>query len=191
MGSNAKIEACDIGALEVVCYPDPRLREICTPVGQVDQKVRQLVERMFELMFAARGVGLAGPQVGVTVRIFVASPTFDPGDRRVYVNPQIVSAKGSQDGEEGCLSFPGISCKIKRAGIVTIRATNLDGQSFEETAEGLAARIFLHECDHLDGKLLVDRMGSVARLANRRGLKELEEQFASAGSGRAARPSNL
>jgi len=180
MGSNAKIDACDPDALRIICYPDPRLRQTCTPVGEVDEKVRGLAERMFALMFAARGVGLACPQVGITVRMFVASPTFEPSDRRVYVNPRIVSAEGSQDGEEGCLSFPGISCKVKRANIVTIRATDLDGKAFEEIGEGLAGRIFLHECDHLDGKLLVDRMGSVARLANRRGLKELEEQFAAA-----------
>jgi peptide deformylase len=125
-------------------------------------------------------VGLAGPQVGVTVRIFVASPTFEESDRRVYVNPHIVALDGTQVGDEGCLSFPGVSCKIKRANAATIRALGLDGEEFEETGEELTARIFQHECDHLDGRLLVDRMGSVAKLANRRTLKELEDKFAAA-----------
>ena len=169
----------DTSALRIVYYPDPRLREVCNPIDDpTDPAVRALVERMFELMFAARGVGLAGPQVGLPVRLFGASPTFAEDDRFVCINPKILNAEGSQDGDEGCLSFPAITCKIKRADIVTIRATNLDGEQFEQTVEGLAARIFQHESDHLDGRLLVDRMGSVAKLANRRVLKELQERFA-------------
>ncbi len=129
-------------------------------------------------MFSANGVGLAGPQVGVTVRLFVASPTLEVLDRRVYVNPRIVSAEGSQDSEEGCLSFPGITCHVKRHDKVVIRAMDPNGEPFEETSEGLAARIFQHEGDHLDGRLLVDRMGSVAKLARRQALKELEDAYA-------------
>ena len=177
MSENAKIRAADPTSLEIIHYPDPRLREVSTPVDTVDDAVRRIAERMFELMFASRGVGLAAPQVGVTVRLFVASPSFDPSDRRVYVNPEIVSAEGSQEGEEGCLSFPGVTCKIKRANVVTIRAIGIDGEIFEETGEDLTARIFLHEMDHINGRLIVDRMGSVAKLANRRAIKELEEEF--------------
>lgn len=180
MDGNAKISGAVLGSLGTVEYPDPRLQEVCTPVGAVDDAIRGLAERMFELMFASRGVGLAAPQVGVTVRLFVASPTFEPSDRRVYINPEIIALDGTQLGEEGCLSFPSVSCKIKRANTATLRALGLDGQEFEETGEALAARIFQHECDHLDGRLLVDRMGSVAKLANRRVLKELEEKYAAA-----------
>ena len=173
--SSSKIERVDISSLEIIHYPDPRLREVCTAVEDpTDAGVRALVARMFDLMFAARGVGLAAPQVGVTVRLFIASPGFDLEDRRVYVNPQIVSADGRQDGEEGCLSFPGIRCKVKRAAHATVRATGLDGKEFEEAGQDLAARIFQHELDHIDARLLVDRMGSVARLANRRAIKDLE-----------------
>jgi peptide deformylase len=175
---NEKIMQVDLSRLLVIHYPDPRLKELCTPLEAVDDSVRALIDRMFELMSAGRGVGLAAPQVGVTVRLFIASPTFQQDDRRVYVNPEIVAAEGVQDGDEGCLSFPGISCKIKRRKRVTIRALDRDGRQFEEVGEDLPARIFQHESDHLDGRLLVDRMGSVARLANRRMLKELEEQFA-------------
>lgn len=180
MEPNAKIRGVDLASLGIIHYPDPRLMEVCTPVDEVDDAVRALAGRMLELMFASKGVGLAAPQVGITVRLFVASPTFEPEDRRIYINPEIISAEGVQDGDEGCLSFPGISCKVKRKKIATIRALNLRGERFEETGEDLTARILQHETDHLDGRLLVDRMGSVARLANRRVLKELEEAFAGA-----------
>jgi len=173
-----KIRQLDLAALEVIHYPDPRLTAICTPIEDVDDGVRALIDRMFELMFELRGVGLAAPQVGVTVRLFIASPDFGPEDRQVYVNPRIIDTQGVQDGEEGCLSFPGISCKVKRKKIATIRALDRDGRKFERTGEDLTARIFQHETDHLDGRLLVDRMGSVARLASRRALKDLEAAFA-------------
>ncbi len=175
-----KWHGIDVPALRILRYPDPRLREVCTPVDAVDDDLRRLVDRMFELMFDVHGVGLAAPQVGVTVRLFVACPTGEPTDRRVYVNPRITALDGKQDGEEGCLSFPGIYSNIKRADLATIHALDLDGVAFEETAQGLLARAFQHETEHLDGRLLVDRMGTVSKLANRRTLKELEEKFASA-----------
>jgi len=178
MTGNEKILAADIKALGIIHYPDPRLREVSTGVDEVDGDVARLAEKMFSLMFPARGVGLAAAQVGVTVRMFVASPTFDGADRRVYVNPEFISLEGKQETEEGCLSLPGVSCKVRRSEVAVIRATNLDGEQFEETGEGLVARIFQHEMDHLNGKLLVDRMGSVARLANRKALRHLEEEFA-------------
>jgi len=180
MNGNERILATDPAALEIVRYPDPRLRETCAELAEVDDGVRSLIERMFELMFTSQGVGLAAPQVGVSVRLFVASPTFQPDDRRVYINPRIIRLDGSQDGEEGCLSFPSIHCKVRRANVAVIRAVNERGEGFEETGEELTARIFQHEIDHLDGRLLVDRMGSVAKLAHRRTLKDLEASFAGA-----------
>jgi len=177
MDSAEKIIQVQVPELKIVRYPDPRLREMCSEVEGVSDKLRQIVERMFELMFAARGVGLAAPQIGTTVRLFVASPSFEDDDRRVYINPRITTVEGSQDGDEGCLSFPGISSRVKRYNFATIQAMDLDGNIFEETGEELTARIFQHELDHLNGTLLVDRMGSVAKLANRRALKELEEEF--------------
>ena len=174
---NEKIAQIDPAELKVIHYPDPRLKETCTPLERIDDSVRALIDRMFELMFEYRGVGLAAPQVGVTVRLFVASPTFEPEDRRVYINPRIVDGEGSQTGEEGCLSFPGISCKVRRQKIATIHALDREGAEFEETGEDLTARIFQHEIDHLEGRLLVDRMGSVSRLAHRKALKELQEAF--------------
>ncbi len=177
MDVNEIIQRTDLAGLTILKYPDPRLKQPGVAIPRIDAPVRALVERMFELMFEARGVGLAATQVGVPARLFVASPSFLEDDRRVYVNPQLVSVEGSQETEEGCLSFPGISTRIKRYNFATIRATNLDGAAFEESGEELLARIFQHEMDHVDGRLLVDRMGSVAKLAHRRTLKDLEEQF--------------
>lgn len=177
MDGNGKLHDLDLSSTELVLYPDSVLREACTPVEKVDEQVRALVERMFEVMFSSRGVGLAAPQVGVTVRLFIASPTFRPDDRRVYINPEIVAVGGSQDGEEGCLSFPDISAKIRRYETATIRALNLAGEEFEESGHDLIARIYQHESDHLDGRLLVDRMGSLAKLAHRAALRELEETY--------------
>ncbi len=179
MADDAKIKQARTASLRIIYYPDPRLREVCAAVAAPSvPAVAALVERMFELMFASRGVGLSAPQVGVTARLFVASPALDTEDRRIYINPRIVAAEGRQDTEEGCLSFPDISCQIKRHNVVTIEAMNLHGEQFRQTAEGLAARIFEHELDHLDGMLIVDRMGSLARLSCRRTLTELQERFA-------------
>ena len=181
MSQDDKIAGLDVSKLRLIHYPDPRLKEVCEPVRDPSARgVRRLIERMWELLIKHSGVGLAGPQVGVTVRLFVTSPTCQTGDLHAYINPRIVSAEGSQEEPEGCLSFPGISCPIKRSNIVTVEAVRPDGEIFRETAEGLAARIIQHECDHLDGRLLVDRMGSVAKLTNRRALKQLEADFAKA-----------
>jgi len=182
MTGNEKILAADVEALRIIHYPDPRLSEVSTRVDEVDASVARLAEKMFSLMFPARGVGLAAPQVGVTVRMFVTSPTFNSTDRRVYVNPKLISLEGRQENEEGCLSLPGINCKVRRGAVAVIRATNLDGKQFEETGEEIVARVFQHEMDHLNGKLLVDRMGSVARLANRKTLRRLEEEFTGSAS---------
>lgn len=180
MDANEKISQVDLAELEIIHYPHPRLAEVCTPVVRVDQHVVALIERMFELMFEGNGVGLAAPQVGLTARLFISSPTFDPGNRHVYINPQIIATEGSCDSEEGCLSVPGLTCHIKRAAMVTLRAMDLAGETFEQTADGLAARAIQHENDHLDGWTIVDRMGTVAKMANRRQLKELERKFAEA-----------
>ena len=176
MAADEKIRRADLPALKIVHYGDPRLREVCTPVEVRDESLRRLADRMFELLFQARGVGLAACQVGVTVQLFVASPSAQEDDRRVYVNPRIVSMDGWQESEEGCLSIPGVSCKIKRRGIVTVQATDLAGKPFEETGQDLTARIFQHEIDHLNGQLIVDRMGSLAKMARRHTLKELEHR---------------
>ncbi|MBS3733565.1 MAG: peptide deformylase [Phycisphaerae bacterium] len=180
MSDDGQVVGVDGDRLTLVKYPDPRLRSPCRPVGKVDDDIRTLIDRMFELMFAFRGVGLAGPQVGVSLRLFVASPTFHTDDRQVYINPDIVALDGSQDGEEGCLSFPDIACRVRRYQTATLRALDRDGEPFERAADGLLARIIQHETDHLDGRLLVDRMGSLAKLSHRAALKELEAAYETA-----------
>lgn len=180
--------AIDLQNVRLIKYPDPILAQPAARVEEFTPELRELAEAMFRIMYTARGVGLAGPQAGVSLRIFVANPDGEGGEgERVYVNPEIIDASGHAIDEEGCLSLPGISCKIKRAAHVVLRAQDLDGKVFEETAEGLLARIFQHEGDHLDGILIADKMSIVGRMANRNRLKELEEEHvsqAAAGGGK-------
>ncbi|RPI62866.1 MAG: peptide deformylase [Planctomycetaceae bacterium] len=180
MISSEKIAQADIASLTVIKYPDPRLAEVGTPVVVFDQKLRQLAERMFELMFATKGVGLAANQVGITVQMFVASPSYESDDRLVCVNPKIVEADGWMEDEEGCLSVPGINVSINRRAVVKLQAQDLDGNVFEITGTELLARIIQHETDHLNGMLIIDKMGSVAKLASRRTIRQLEEKYAKA-----------
>lgn len=173
------IRRLDLAALRIIRYPDPRLLTASADLEEIDEAVlRPLTDRMFELMFQAKGVGLAAPQVGINLRFFVASPTYEPSDRRVYVNPQMVRVDEWVEEEEGCLSVPGVNVKIRRYSRATIEATDLAGKRFQEAGEDLPARIYQHETDHLEGRLIVDRMGPLAKLSHRRTLRELEEKFA-------------
>jgi peptide deformylase len=153
--------------------------QVCSAVEEFDDSLRKLAEKMLEIMYASNGVGLAAPQVGVPVRLFVGNPQAQPGSEAegIYVNPEILERSGSQTDEEGCLSFPGISCNVKRAMYATIRAQDLNGKIFTQKGEGLTARMFQHETDHLDGILLSDKMSTVAKIANRWLLKELTEDY--------------
>lgn len=179
MNSKEKISqaVADLDNLTIVKYPDPRLREQCTEIEEFDDDLRDLAEKMHEIMFRFKGVGLAAPQVGVTVQLFLASPEFNPEETYAYVNPRIVASEGAAPGEEGCLSFPGIYSKVKRAANLTVEYEDLDGVTYQESCSDFHARIIQHEGDHLAGTLLVDRMGSVAKLASRKALAHLEEEF--------------
>jgi peptide deformylase len=169
----------DLSSLKILKYPDPRLRGPCQEVGRTDAQLGALAGRMLEIMYAARGVGLAAPQLGIPLRLFVANPAGQPGQQQVvYVNPQILQQSGAMMEEEGCLSLPGINCRIKRYRGIVLGAVGLDGRTFQQAGENLLARIFQHEMDHVNGILIADRMSLVTRLANRRLLKELEEKFA-------------
>lgn len=180
MTADQDIRNADLAALTIIHYPHPTLRETAREVEHPSHPaVAELVERMFELMFANHGIGLAAPQVGISARLFIGSPTFENSDRRVYINPKIIAVDGWQEGDEGCLSFPEIHTKVKRYQTATIRAAGLDGEIFEETGTELTARLFQHEYDHLEGRLLVDRMGKLAKMSYRRQLRDLEETFTS------------
>jgi peptide deformylase len=163
--------------LKIILYPDPRLKKVSRPVETFDERLRLLATRMLELMREAKGVGLAAPQVGENLRLFVMNATQQPGDDRVYVNPVLSDGDGEEESEEGCLSLPGIHVNVVRSKQVRMQAQDLDGKPFEEVATGFVPRVWQHETDHLNGTLLTDRMGPVARMTHRRILNELKEQY--------------
>ena len=164
MDSDEKVRQVDMAGLEIIHYPDPRLTEVSAPLAEVDGAVTALVDRMFELMFEGNGVGLAAPQVGLTVLLFITSPTFDPADRHVYINPQIIATEGTVESEEGCLSVPDFTADVERAAEITLEGTDLDGKPILEEAEGLRAVCFQHEIDHLDGVVFTDRLSITAKM---------------------------
>lgn len=160
---------------KIVKYPDPVLETPGDPVTEFDEGLRQLVEDMFETMYAASGVGLAAPQVGVSKRLFVmdCSGGRDLAQRYVVINPQIVMTEGEQTGDEGCLSFPGIYIPVTRAMRAIVRAQDLEGREFELDAQELAARCVLHETDHCDGILFIERVSPLKREMVKRRIKKL------------------
>jgi len=161
--------------LRILHYPHPALRRRCEPVTRFDAELEAVARRMLELMHAAPGVGLAAPQVGLDWRLFVANPTGEAGDDRIYVNPALSDpTPETGDEEEGCLSLPEVNIVQRRPVGITIRAQDLAGSAFEERSLELPARIWQHEYDHLEGRLIIDRMSPVERAANRRALRALE-----------------
>jgi peptide deformylase len=163
--------------LSIVKYPDPRLRQSCAPIVDFGDELRDLTERMLQLMNDRNGVGLAGPQVGVMQQLFVCNHTGKPGDDQILINPRLLDLEGAATGEEGCLSIPDVLVPIRRAQRCTIEAQNVDGSRFELTGEDLQARVWQHEYDHLQGKLILDHMDEASRISNRRVIKQLEASF--------------
>jgi peptide deformylase len=163
--------------LQIIHWPDPRLKKVSTEVVAFDDNLKALANRMLELMRLHRGVGLAAPQVGINWRLFVMNATGLPEDDRIYVNPILTEADGEEEAEEGCLSLPEINANIWRAKNMHLEARDVSGQPVSENASAYIARIWQHEFDHLNGTLLTDRMGPVAKLASRRKLKELEAKY--------------
>lgn len=169
----------DLKDLRIIHYPDPRLREVCQPVTAFDDRLQALVERMYELMEAGEGVGLAASQLGINQRLFVYNPTGRPDDKRALINPVLRDLHGSVEGEEGCLSLPGIRVQVRRSQRGRLTAQDVEGRAVELPLEDLPARVCQHEIDHLNGVLIIDRMGPTDRLATRKTLKALEDQFKS------------
>jgi peptide deformylase len=161
--------------LQLVIYPDPRLKAIARDVQQFDDWLVAVVERMKDLMVENKGVGLAAPQVGLSLRIFVASAAGKREETRAYINPVLTDEHGQEEGEEGCLSLPDIRINVLRFKTVRVEALDEHGKPFSVPLEDFSARVVQHENDHLDGILLLDRMSPMARLANRKKIKELEE----------------
>jgi len=164
--------------LKIVQWPDPRLKKISAPVTAFDQTLASLTEQMFELMRQAKGVGLAAPQVGKNIRLFIVNHDGDPASDRVYINPQLSDADGEEEDEEGCLSLPKVNVNVFRSKSIRITAQDLTGKVFEQVETGYLPRIWQHETDHLNGILLTDRMGPVAKMTYRKILRGLEEKYA-------------
>lgn len=162
----------------VLVHPHPILNSPTKQVSTIDDDVRALVRDMIETMHAEAGVGLAANQVGDQRRLFVLdlSGGEDPSQIRVFVNPELLEMTGSQSGDEGCLSFPGIFEVITRPERVRFRALNLDGEPVEETAEGFFARAVCHEVDHLDGKVFLERMSPLKRSLVLRKIDKLRQR---------------
>jgi peptide deformylase len=166
--------------LPIVHYPAPVLLSVGEPVGddEFGEPLEKLAADMFETMADAVGVGLAAPQVGISKRMFVMDiPATDEraNERHVLVNPEIVNIEGEQIGEEGCLSFPGLFQVVKREMQVIARARDLRGQEFELDVADLAARCILHETDHCDGIVFLDRMTPLKREMAKRKIKTLQK----------------
>jgi peptide deformylase len=141
-------------------YPEKVLAQVGQPVAEFDAELEKLCEDMFETMYDAEGVGLAAPQIGLNLRLFVMDCD---GIKLVAANPEIAATEGEQTGQEGCLSVGKVPAVVTRPNRVTLRAQNLKGEWFERTAEGYAARCFLHETDHCDGKLFIDHLPKMRR----------------------------
>jgi len=162
----------------IVKYGDPVLEKPAAPVTQFDDGLQKLLDDMFESMYAAHGVGLAAPQIGIGKRIAVIDVTFkeDPDAKLVLVNPEIVHVEGRHTQPEGCLSLPEFRENVTRARVVTVRAQDAKGNWFERTGEDLLARALLHETDHLNGKLYITHISALKRDLIKRKIRKLIKQ---------------
>ena len=163
--------------LPIVKYGDPILERPADTITQFNAELQQLIDDMFETMYAAKGVGLAAPQVGISQRLTVIDTSVgeDPTAKIVLINPEIISKEGSQTGEEGCLSIPGFREPVTRAMKTTVRAQNAQGESFEISGEELLSRAFQHEIDHLNGVLFIQHLSPLKRDLIRRKIRKLQK----------------
>jgi peptide deformylase len=159
----------------IVRYGNAVLETPAETIKDFNDDLRKLADDMFESMYAAHGVGLAAPQIGIGKRIVVIDVSFkeDPDAKMVLINPEIVKTEGRQRGSEGCLSLPDFREDVTRAAVVTVRAQGLNGEWFEKTGEEILARAFLHETDHLNGKLYISHISALKRDMIRRRIKKL------------------
>lgn len=152
--------------MQIVQYPHPVLRFKSSPITRITPELHDVVREMFELMYASEGIGLAANQVDLPWRLFVMNLTAKREERdqeHVFINPEIVRRKGTQEAEEGCLSLPKLYAPVRRASEIVVQAYGLDGEGFELTIDDLGSRAIQHEIDHLDGVLFIDRLSDTAR----------------------------
>jgi len=165
--------------LEIVTYPHPTLRHKSKPIQRVDAQLREVVARMFELMYEAKGVGLAANQVDLPIRLFIANLEAEPeeGEEMVFINPVVSMPKGTEESEEGCLSLPGLYGNVVRPKKVRVNAYNMQGEEINAEIDGMFARVVQHETDHLDGVLFIDRMTESAKIEAEDELDMFETEF--------------
>ena len=162
--------------LQILQYPDPRLHTIAKKVVQVNDTTRHLIKNMAQTMYAAPGVGLAATQVNVHEQIIVMDISELHNELRVFINPEILHSSGEQDGEEGCLSVPGIYENVRRADKITVQALNQTGEPFTLEAEGFLAVCIQHEMDHLKGKVFVEYLSQLKQTRLRAKLKKRQRE---------------
>ena len=181
--------AIDPTTLQLQIYPAKVLRKKAAKIPEVTQNIRDIAEAMIEMMYDEEGIGLAAPQVGLAIRLFVVdvpakekrSAKADPPDAtdgpQVYINPVFSNPTGPVEPyEEGCLSLPDIRGDVLRPPTITITALDINGKQFSQTATGLLARCWQHECDHLDGVLIIDKMTQMSRVKNKAAIRDLERE---------------
>jgi len=166
----------DIEKCQITHYPEKVLAKSAERIENIDDDIRALVDKMTDMMIEHKGIGLAAPQVGLSLQLFIVSLDMKKDSVRVYINPTVTALGELDVMEEGCLSVPGVSTKVRRAKKCKVTATDLDGKEFTEEAQGLYARCLQHEFDHLNGTTIVSRMGSAAKIAHRRQIKKLVEK---------------
>jgi peptide deformylase len=168
---------------EIRLYGDPVLREMCRPVEAVDDEVRELITDLMETMYEADGIGLAAPQVGVSVRVFVYDVREEGTEPGVLINPEIVSGEGKVKDEEGCLSIPGLAELVERSERIVVRGLDAAGDPVEIEADGLLSRCIQHEKDHLDGVLFIDHLSPLKRQMLQRKWVRMDESERRPGGG--------
>jgi len=164
--------------LEILHYPDKRLRKVAEPVDVVDDSIRSLVDDMFETMYAAPGIGLAATQVDVHKRVIVMDLSVEKNEPQCFINPQITKSEGVEQTEEGCLSVPDIFETVERAERVVVKALDKDGKEFTLEADGLLAVCIQHEMDHLQGNLFVDYLSPLKQLRVKKKIQKARRQAA-------------
>ena len=172
----------DVEKCRMTHYPAAVLARRAGPVDKIDADIRRLVQKMIDIMLRHKGIGLAAPQAGVPLRLFIISLDGSRENVRAYINPTVTPAGDLEEREEGCLSVPGVYTRIRRYQRCKVVATDLEGREFAEEAEGLLARCLQHEGDHIDGMTIVNRMGQAAKIVHRRQLKKLVDEYRSEGN---------
>lgn len=169
--------------LEIIEFPDARLRTVSKPVAAFDAALGDLIENLLETMYSADGIGLAATQVNVHKRLLVLDVSETRDQPQVYINPEIIGSEGSETCEEGCLSVPGIYAEVSRAEKIRVSARDRDGKPFEQELEGMHAVCLQHEIDHLEGKLFVDYLSPLKQRMVRKKLEKQRRQEVNKANG--------